>query len=326
MAQYSTDFSGYASDAQPNDWTARWAAGNISWLVRDVAEATGGKVLEVVNSSAARHLLSWDDIDSDVDRDDAEVAFRWRVTGGVTENLNIEVALRAANALASNATMYRFGTSVSATDGTNITEYLNGSVTRIGEVVATFLENTWYWTRARVNGNQVLVKTWLDSEPEPGPGWQISALDNSISAAGWVGLFTFNAGAVVEVDVFAVGTAGDSAPAPAMASADRSINEGKHLGYQLGFAATLTFPDDGIVLGDSFEGRTPAAIQEDLSEGIVLGDNFSPMITSMAMGSLDEGIRLGDSFEPQITFPFAFQDTVEYDAYLTRILEFDLEL
>lgn len=76
MAQYFNDFSGYTSDATPNDWTPRWVTSNINWLVRDVVGATGGKALEVVNSSSARHLLSWDDIDSDVDRDDAEVAFR----------------------------------------------------------------------------------------------------------------------------------------------------------------------------------------------------------------------------------------------------------
>lgn len=498
MAQYFNDFSGYTSNATPSDWTPRWVTSNINWLVREVVGATGGKALEVVNSSSARHLLSWDDIDADVDRDDAEVAFRWRATDAGT--INIEAALRAANALAGDATMYRFGTSVAATDGTNITEYLNGGVTRLGEAVATFLENTWYWTRARANGSLLLVRSWQDGDTEPGsfdnlvpspqnfgtwgsngtppdltggqpdpfggtgaflvednntgataalsdpvtftgdgdkgfalfikentlsaggtqiiqirdntsgtnhhveftwsggapvissttnavvldtiaypdgwyhmllqatgivaannnvfrifpaasgnaetgslfvfragaydettpdPIWDIVVSDSSITAAGWVGLFSFNTGATVEVDVFAVGTAGDSAPAPVTAGGGqeaRSISEGTQLGYELGFAATLTFPDDGIVLGDSFEARTPAGIQEDLSEGIVLGDNFSPAITSTAMELLSDGIVLGDSFDVQVTFPFLFLDLVETDLYLTRVVEADLEL
>lgn len=215
MAQYFTDWSEYTTDAQPNDWTARFVTSGITWLVRAVAGATGGKVLESVNTTDGRKLLSWDAIDADADRDDGEIVYKWRCTSGLS-TLDPECALRASGTHP-NQSLYRFGPNEPARNGINITKYVGGSVTPIADTPITFALDTWYWARARVNGansGTVQLKHWQDGDPEPGT-WNLTDTDSDIDPAGWIGLWRFDAGSTIEIDVLGVATAGDTAPTSA---------------------------------------------------------------------------------------------------------------
>ncbi|MFA7461886.1 MAG: siphovirus ReqiPepy6 Gp37-like family protein, partial [Anaerovoracaceae bacterium] len=61
-APTETDFGTYPLDTQPADWTSRWASGSQTYLVKTEAGATGGKVLQHVNSDNARRLITWDTV------------------------------------------------------------------------------------------------------------------------------------------------------------------------------------------------------------------------------------------------------------------------
>lgn len=496
MATYYTDFSEYTTGVAPSDWTRRWLASNITDTVVEDVGVTGGKLLRISNNIHVERLLSWDDLDADVDRDDVEIAFKWRATTPSNGKFTIGAGVRASGSF-DDETGYNLSAFVDTGDDHVIRKNVNGTPTELDSQSRSFLEDTWYWTRARVIGTSLLAHTWLDGDTEPGsfdnlvplnfgswgsgggaptltagqsdpfggtdaflvedantgdtellsqpvsftgdgdkgfgifikegtlsaggtqiiqirdnstgtnhhieftwsggapsissspnvvvldtvaypdgwyhmklqatgivaandnrfrilpassgaaetgslfifrpgayddttpdPIWDLAAEDSSITAAGWVGLFGHLA-STVDVDVFAAGTGGDSAPAPVTAGGGqeaRTITEGIQLGYSLGFAATLPFPDGEIVLGDTFDARTPAGIQEDLTEGLLLGDSFSPLILSPSSGLLSAGIVLGDSFQLQVTSPFTFEAVVETDMYITLAVEDDLEL
>lgn len=215
MAQYFTDFSEYTTSAEPSDWTKRWVTSNVTWEVREDGGATGGKLLfHTVSGGAQRSALSWNEIDSDGDRDDVEIVFKWRSTGSATSRM---LGLARGSGSASSETGYVHGWSHGSYSGVAAQKYVSGTFSRFGEDAQSAISaNTWQITRVRINGTSHSVKHWLAADSEPGT-WDVEATDSAISAAGWVGLMQFSNLPDYEVDWYGVGTNGDTAPMEAPA-------------------------------------------------------------------------------------------------------------
>lgn len=217
MAQYFTNFSEYATTVQPSDWTERFVDANNAWTVESSADAgvTGGKVLVLDKLGNSRNMLSWDAIDADANRDDVEIVFKSKLPDG--ERFDVRAAGRGAGAAASETCYvggYRFQDF--SFSNAEIHKYVNGVSTLNLDSPPSGWEdlpnNTWYWTRFRINGTTLQEKFWRDGTEEP-TEWELSATDSSITDPGWVGLFVFTGVADGQiVDSFGVGTNGDAAP------------------------------------------------------------------------------------------------------------------
>jgi len=210
MATYQTDFSEYTTSSQPSDWTERWHTTLGTSIVRADGAYTGGKYLEADTSSNARYIATWDEIDSDADRDDVEVLARLESTLYNNTN-NSGVVLRG-----SGSDTTETGYICRRNGGTEVWEIMkyDGAVsTQIDTFTpsGSFSSNNLFFVRFRVNGSDLKAKVWDDGDVEPG-SWDLETTDTAITAAGWVGIHTLNASPIISYDTFTVGTNGDTAP------------------------------------------------------------------------------------------------------------------
>lgn len=217
MTQYATDFS----DQVIGDWTPRWVTSDVTWTIETsglLSGVTGGAALVGEVAVDGLHLISWDEIDSDANRDDVEFVMRWQRTEGMSIGATIAALAGRASGSSSSEDAY-IGGAIDIDSGTQprIAKYVSGTRTLLdsgtGGIVAA---DTWQWVRLRLNGTSIQARYWEDGTSEPGT-WQVSATDSDISAAGWVGLLAVERGAgVVDnqvwVDFVGVGTNGDTAP------------------------------------------------------------------------------------------------------------------
>lgn len=204
-ANYYTDFSGYTTGVAPSDWSLPWISSTGIVIVDDAA-ATGGKALQQTEAGTGRRAITWNAIDTDAERANVEVLFKWKT--GTTINPPAAI-LRASGAAATEQGYWLGG--FNATQK-HLGKYVGGTFTNITNIAAAFAASTWYLTRARVNGTTVQQKTWLATDPEPA-SWDSTATDSSISAAGKVGVFNGSNG-VRTIDWFAVATGGRTAAQP----------------------------------------------------------------------------------------------------------------
>lgn len=209
MTVYSTTFSEYTTGAQPSDWTARWTTTGQTWAVREKAGDTGGKSLEHTRTTTARRLLSWDDIDGDANRADAEIFVRWRTSAAATDQ--IWCVVRGSGAAATETAYYLHNTS---STNLRISKVVSGTITAIGNFTTTINNNEWYSLRFRANGTALKGKIWASEHESEPAAWSIEVTDSDIVAAGWVGLGNAATLATRDHDDFAVGTNGDTAAFP----------------------------------------------------------------------------------------------------------------
>lgn len=206
--QYVTDFSEYTTGQQPSDWSLAWRRGFVSWRVVDDAAATGGKLLRitvvVTNSEFFRHGLAWDKINADPDRDDVEILYRMRASSAM-----------AARALGRGGNPGEWVTPVGYAAGPSEGNLVISQLTPNATLYTTprpLTAGTWYWTRARMEGGLMRVRTWQDGTTEPTTWTEVTG--TGTGDPGWVGLMAdrpLTAGATVDVDVFAVATGGKTA-------------------------------------------------------------------------------------------------------------------
>lgn len=216
MAIYQTNFGGYALDAQPSDWSARWVTSNSTWAVRADSGAAGGKRLEHTATADAQRLLSWDVIDADSGRADVEVLAKFRSTYSSTTQRELIHLIARASGAAGDETGYRVNLSRStSTLASNrrirLQKLVNGTITDLAQVNDLPYEaNKWYWLRFRVNGTNLQARFWAEGETEPA-GWTVTATDGDITAAGWAGVGRFSQNNIVDWDYVNIATAGDTA-------------------------------------------------------------------------------------------------------------------
>ena len=207
MAQYFTDFSEYTKDVAPSDWSQPWAAfATAEVRTSRYAGATGDAAFYIASGGAnARYLITWDKVDPDVSRADCEVVMRFRHSEG---NAHFHTMSRAAGSSGSESG-YRLGATTSLTRV--IAKYVAGTFTSLSASGDGIGSGAWHWVRSRVSGTDLKIKVWTEPAGEPA-GWDLESTDSDISAAGSVGFFQFTGDRSVDMDLFGVGTGGDTAP------------------------------------------------------------------------------------------------------------------
>ena len=63
----------------PTNFTNRFTTSNQTWTVESVGEAEDDRVFRFVHTASIERLFSFDDVDSDTERQDAEIVVRWRI-------------------------------------------------------------------------------------------------------------------------------------------------------------------------------------------------------------------------------------------------------
>ncbi|MEA3242329.1 MAG: hypothetical protein U9Q19_02675 [Pseudomonadota bacterium] len=231
MAIYTTDFSEYTSGVAPSDWTDRWDTDWTLTVEDNTADSIGAKVFKVnPGTTNVRRLVSWDDLDSDANRDDSELLVR--VRAGATTNYNnmFSLMLRGSGAAGSENgyTLWMDGNDL------ELRKYVagaNSNLSTITSFVHAFKSSsTWdysyFWLRFRANGTSLKAKAWSENQNEPDT-WLIDETDSSISAAGWCGLCNFDAIGTqyVNADYFSIGTNGDSPTVPISVTSETQLNQ-----------------------------------------------------------------------------------------------------
>jgi hypothetical protein len=221
MTTYSTGFDSYTVGSTPSDWTPRWVTASTTWAVRSKSAVEGGQTLEYTGTASAHHLLTWDALDADANRDNAEILARVRTSAGSTEPLRLTI--RGSGAAASE-TGYSFQYNPSSLIF-QLQKYVAGALTNLGTSQSfTTAANVWYYVRFRVNGTTLSAKFWKDGDAEPS-SWGFTATDSSITAAGWIGVGNQDSTGTRDVDFFSVGTNGDTAPLATSSATETRISQ-----------------------------------------------------------------------------------------------------
>jgi len=264
MAQYFTDFSEYTTGAQPSDWTRRF--GSATYEVKADAGAIGGKVLEV---SGSRNLdfFTWDLIDSDADRADVEILFKVKHS-----NQLAEMRALARGSDTSGRTGY-IGGNRREDNIIGQAEFVGGSFTDLGLVNPTsgrFPNGQYLFVRFRVNGTSVKVKSWPSDESEPA-SWDREATESSITAAGWVGLYT-NRTSVDSYDYFSVATNGETAAGVPSTG------------------TTLSLPAGSVDTSGNFSGGVDTTDPAGTLSYVVTRSEVEPSATQVIAGENEDGV------------------------------------
>lgn len=184
-----TDFSEYESNGMPPDWIARYNSDSITYYVRDSDwEHAPGKYLEVVNSTQAYKMLSWNKLDN-------------------TQNFDALFLFKASNIESG----YRFGPYFRATYTDeeiycNYVRLISDEDLRVGLVLNGIgylgLGAYWYsiskdgfyfWMRIHVEGSHYQIKCWQWDHVEP-ERWFLDGTNTEITDAGWWGFGAYKAG------------------------------------------------------------------------------------------------------------------------------------
>lgn len=289
MATYSTDFSEYATDVQPSDWTKRWTTTDWEWIVREEEGAMGGKFLECVQGPSPPPFdmaagISWNGPSTDPGRVTAEVVMRIRASAG-TELFGFARGFQSFG-----ARYLAFGLEYH-NHVARIRRQTGGHPANLGFYDVFARHNIWFWVRGRVQGSSLYIKVWRDGDPEP-YNWQVTGSDTFITASGWIGLNRRSTGRV-DCDYFAVGTGGDSAPIPrkgksfiaatssisGKGEAPQHIIAAPELKYDSETGSTITveipFYDPKALRHDLYRSTSPMQ-NKPLRNGTKIGSNIDP--------------------------------------------------
>lgn len=208
MATYFTDFSEYSTGSAPPDWTEPYNS-QFGWPVEADAGSPGGQRLTVErpNVTAEPHVLTWDDVDSDAERQDAEVLALIEFPSTPDGQLGL-----VARATGAEDTEEMYNCTVSL-GGFNTFRFVNGSFTGLVSGTHSFSAGDLIWVRFRVNGSSIRLRIWQDGNSEPGT-WDVDTTDSNVTGDGGVGIYAFSDDLPdAYVHQVGVGTGGDTAPA-----------------------------------------------------------------------------------------------------------------
>lgn len=205
-----TNFSEYASGSQPSDWKNEWA--NADWKVMDMSATNGGKILRYTATVQARRTLSWNKTASAAAAHaDQEIVLRWRSS---THDAAGRALLRGSGGLSDGSGYYA---SYSPTESVaRLGLYLEGAAPASANVDSkeiAYAANTWYRTRARIEGGRRMMKIWRDGTTEP-TAWSVEAAAPQILTPGFLGIMCYGIGTA---DIDWVGMAFDGGTAPSSA-------------------------------------------------------------------------------------------------------------
>ena len=207
MAQYSVLFSGDTVGNPPSGFTARWVTTNSSWLVQTETVIEAGKKLRHTATADGRRLLSLDAVDSDADRDDIEILFRFYRTS--TSNMQGLCSFRASGAGGSENAYWVTLSSIQL----QLRKYVAGADSTVSTVSLSVPVNIRHYCRVRANGTTLQVKVWRVNIDEP-VAWNISVTDSNVTGVGWAGFAASESTGERHFDFLSIATNGDTAANP----------------------------------------------------------------------------------------------------------------
>ena len=234
MAQYYDDFSGNSPvGGAPVGWTERWHTSGTTFTTVADADAEGGVCMRLDVTSSQRTMWSFDAVDSESPdtRDDFEILVKYKSSDMTDSGYKFGPCGRASGTSTSETgyVAHTYGDAMLCLSrGYNNAssfevEGTNSNLTgHHGNTSTSLPSNVWYWIRFRVNGTDIKWKFWATEnsfttdqwkyEPDE---WHSEKTDSTLSAAGWLGLMTFDNGAgPYDIAYFSCGTNGDIAPYP----------------------------------------------------------------------------------------------------------------
>ncbi|MEA3242330.1 MAG: hypothetical protein U9Q19_02680 [Pseudomonadota bacterium] len=226
MSTYLEDFGSYTADSAPTGWTDRL---DTDWTntVRAGSLVFGDQYLEVnPGTTSARRLYSYDAVDGDANRANAEVLFRFKKSSGFYEPWMIGAAVRGSGSSGAES-MY---VATLNNDDLVLSKIVSTTWTQLAvfnDIITSFaVRDEWHWLRLRANGTSIQAKVWPESRPEP-PYWHVEATDSAVSGVGWSGVWQYDdiGSANLLVDYFGVGTNGDTVSLPVEATAQVNLNQ-----------------------------------------------------------------------------------------------------
>jgi len=222
MAQYWTDFSGDTIGSAPADWST-FLSTPTAFEVEADAGAEGGKALLFDGLTNTRQGASWDDIDSDANRDDVEILTRFKYDGLGTLGGAV-VFGRGSGASSGTATAYYVF--LRSPTEFRLARYVSGSFSALatGGTAPNAATDTYIYCRFQITGTTIRAKVWggtLGNEPGT---WGLTTTDSSITGVGKAGIWDFS-GAGITYDWIGVGTNGDAAPSSAVGDVTLTLGE-----------------------------------------------------------------------------------------------------
>jgi hypothetical protein len=163
--------------------------------------------VQATSASSHSEAFVWNDIDSDADRDDAEIL--GQIYADSTTATQRFYVLRMSTSGASR-TGYAVRVRTNSIDTYRFTGVTFTAITN----TTVSLSTGWHWVRFRINATTLQARIWADGAGEPGT-WDCDATDSTYSTAGHVGLLK---GANTTTQLWrklGVGTNGDTAPSSA---------------------------------------------------------------------------------------------------------------
>lgn len=201
---YATDFSGYATGAQPFDWEKTGTG--FTATVEAVAAAHSGKALRWSPASDVDQMMRWMELPQ---VSDFEVLMQLRRTSNGSDGDNYPSVVGRAASLA-DLYYQRFMRGASGDD-------LRSQVfRRVGGVSTSLTGNTdmspcdpssgqWWWMRVRIVGTTLSRKAWEDNESEPVSFNTVT--DATIAGPGFVALLCDEDSLPTEMSYFAFAAA-----------------------------------------------------------------------------------------------------------------------
>lgn len=198
----------------PTNFTNRYTTTNQTWTVESVSEAEDSRVFRFVHTASAIRLFSFDDVDADSERQDAEIVVRWRINDA-DAHLGFSLWLNGSGAAGTeDGYLVEYELQFGVNEQFQLKRYDAGTPTDIGSTVV-FSGNrpvidAWYYARFRKNGTALQFRVWNEGSAEP-TDWLIDQTDSDLDVDGWVGVGVRNQDQF-EIDYVGVGTNGDTAP------------------------------------------------------------------------------------------------------------------
>ena len=169
-----TDFSEYTEDEFPSDWVNINNASN--WVV------TSGILTSGLTSDNDR--ANWDVGEGALS--DIEVLAKMRTSNNASTNRLRVFARSNMGEGFTTAGVDTYYAGLRAGTRVEIAKLVNGSFSQVASNLSfSYLANTWYWMRFRLEGTSLKVKVWADGETEP-EAWTVETTDSSHSS-GYVG-------------------------------------------------------------------------------------------------------------------------------------------
>jgi len=193
----------------PAGWATPWSGTGLSWEVAADGAAVGGKVLQIGGTDTTRKAYIWSGSGAGAD---ADVEVLWKFKFGTIGVLR--ALLRASGSSPSETGIYLILSSGSIQGGGLVA----GSIVPGGFGTASItagVSGTWNYMRARAIGDQLSLKVWYGTNPEPGTWAGTLTIPAGLLAAGDVGLYNIvNDPLDYTVDWISVASGGDTAVNP----------------------------------------------------------------------------------------------------------------